>query len=101
MPAMALSWPNIVSSSIEPGIDALEDPAEAQRLRDQVVAMEEALASGDREQVFLVDWPSLQAIALSGVVRRLSQGELQLLAVDSLNERISQFNERYLQLVSR
>ena len=101
MPAMALTWPNIVSSSIEPGLSRIEDNNEVARLRGEVTAMEEALASGDRSRVFLVDWASLQQVAFEGIVFRFSQGELQLLAVDSLNERIANFNDSYLKLLAR
>jgi L-serine deaminase len=99
IPAMQMAWQHM-QPEIEAGIQ-LQPEAAREALRASRDAMSDALESGDRFQVGAQDWAQLSTLAIAGVNAQMTAGEIGPGVAASLLERIANFNEAYLLLVTR
>lgn len=96
MPAMSKAFATVVAPAVDRG--ATEAGVD---LGDAVQVFQDALDSGDREQVRVLDWSGLRALALSGIQARVDAGEIGPGVARSLLETVNQFDARHSQLLLR
>ena len=105
MPSMALAFDG-VEKSVHAGIaDAVATndvhTETAAILLSEMERLHVAIASGDREQLRGVDWPSLNAYATRGVAARVTKGEIGVNGAKLFLRRIAKFNEAYFKALQR
>lgn len=97
LPAMRQAYVG-VSQDVKSGIPLAVNPRRAEKIEAQFAS---ALAEGNIELLRATDWHSLESLAIQGVAKRVTDGDLSPSAGRIILRRLALFTDGYVKLVAR
>lgn len=95
LPALHTAWQNMREQVAREVVAAGSIEASG-----DIMAADAALAAGDQTQVASVNWTRLEQLAVADIERRTASGDLSAPAAAILGERVRQFREARIALVT-